>query len=80
MRNWAKSKEKVRSLKRSKKECRYGKTKFPVMEEELYAKFLDMQKEGKHAKRWWFNYKARELVKKKYPDEASSFKLSHRWF
>ena len=24
--------------------------------------------------------KARELAKEKYPDEASSFKLSHRWF
>ena len=34
-----------------------------------------MRKEGKRVKRWWFDSKARELVKEKYPEEASSFKL-----
>ena len=80
MRNWLNNEEKIYFLKRSKKTCWYGKAKFPVMEKELYTKFFDMQKEGKLVKRWWFNSKARELMKEKYPDEASSFKLSHRWF
>ena len=47
---------------------------------ELYTKFLGMRKEGKLVMRWGFNSKARQLVKEKYPDEASSFTLSHRWF
>ena len=50
------------------------------MGKELYTKFLDMRKEGKRVKRWCFNSKARELVKEKYPDEASSFRLLPRWF
>ena len=79
MRNWLKHEEKICSLKRSKKACRYGKTKFPVMEKEVYTKFLDMRKEAKRVKCWWFNTKARELVEEKYPDEASSFNLSYRW-
>ena len=79
VRNWLKHEEKICSLKRSKKACRYGKTKFPVMEKEVYTKFLDMRKEAKRVKCWWFNTKARELVEEKYPDEASSFKLSYRW-
>ena len=46
VRNCLKNEEKIRYLKRSKKAYRYGKAKFPVMEKELYAKFLDMRKEG----------------------------------
>lgn len=63
-----------------KKVCRYGQTKFPVIEKELYIKFLDMPKVGKRVQRWLFNSKAREKVNEKYPDETISFKLSHRWF
>ena len=37
-------------------------------------------KEGKRVKRWWFNAKAIKLVKGKYSDEPSIFKLSQRWF
>ena len=37
------------------------------MEKELYTIFLDKRKEGKRVKSWWFNSKARELVKEKYP-------------
>ena len=47
-----------------KKVCRYGKAKFPVMKKEFYTKFLDMRKESKRVKRWWFNSKAKELVEK----------------
>ena len=63
VRNWLKDEEKICSLKLSKKACQYGKAKFPVMEKELYTKFLDMQERGKSVKHCWFNSKARELVK-----------------
>ena len=49
-------------------------------EKELRTKFLDVRKEGKRVKFWWLNSKAKELVKEKYPDKVSPFKLSHRWF
>ena len=39
-----------------------------------------MRKEGKQVKCCWFSSKERELVKEKYPDEASYFKFSHRRF
>ena len=80
VRNWIKSEKKIRSLKGSKKAARYGKAKFPSMEKELHAKFVDMRKEGKRVKRWWFNSKAREILKEKHPQEASSFNYSNRWF
>ena len=48
------------------------------MGNELYTKFLDMQKKGKHVKVWWFNSKTRDLVKEKYP--AKHPPLNHRWF
>ena len=80
VRNWLKDEQKIRSLKLPKKACWYGKAKFPAMKKEFYTKFLDMRKWGKHVKRWGFNSIARELVKEKYLDEASSFKLSPRWF
>ena len=62
-----------------KKACRYGKTKFRVMEKEIYTKFIDMRIEDRRVKRRWCNSKTRELVNEKYPDEASPFKLSHKW-
>ena len=50
VRNWLKDEEKICSVKLSKKTCRYGKVKFPVMGKELYTMFLDMRKEGKRLK------------------------------
>ena len=37
VRNRLKDEEKIRSSKHSKKACRYGKVKFPVMEKEFYT-------------------------------------------
>ena len=68
--------EKFRSLKRSKRHANMEKQR----EKELRTKFLDVWKEGKRVKFWWLYSKAKELVKEKYPDKVSSFKLSHRWF
>ena len=28
---------------------------FPVMEKELYQRFIDTRKDGKKIKGWWFN-------------------------
>ena len=79
-RNWLKDEEKIHSVKLSKKARRYGQAKFPDMEREIYTKLFDIRKEGKHVNHWCFSSKASELVKEKYPGEASCFKLSRRWF
>ena len=34
-----------------------------------------MQKDGKRVKRWWFNSKARQLLRERYPGKVFSFKL-----
>ena len=79
VRNWLKDKEKIRFLKRLRKSCQYGRAKLPLMKKELNSKFLDIHKKGQRFKRWWFDSKTRDLVKKKKdPDEV--FKLLHRWF
>ena len=65
VRNWLKDKEKVRFLKRLRKSCQYGRAKFLLMKKELYSKFLDMHKKGQRFRRWWFNSKKRDLVKKR---------------
>lgn len=47
-----------------------------IWKSKIYAKFFDMLRECKRLKRWWFYFKAaREVVKEKYPEEASTFKL-----
>lgn len=80
VRKWLNDEEKIRSLKHSRKSRWHGKVKFPFMEKEFHSEFPDMQKEGKHFKRWCFNLQGRELVKEKISEETSTFKLSHRWF
>ena len=76
--DWSEISKKL--VKGWRKSFQYGKAKFLLMEKELRSNFLDMWKEGKRVKNWCFNSKSREPVKDKYPDEASSFKLSRRWF
>ena len=66
-------------LKTFKKGMPIWKSKVPSHVKGTFTKFLDMQKEDKRVKLWWFNSKARELMKEKYLDEAS-FKILHRWF
>ena len=65
VRNWLKDKEKIRFLKRLRKSCQYGRAKLPLMKKELNSKFLDIHKKGQRFKRWWFDSKTRDLVKKK---------------
>ena len=79
MKNWFKDEEKIRSLKLSRKSCQYGKVKFPFIEKERFSKFLICARKINVPSTSGWNSKARELVKEKYPDEVSTFKLSYRW-
>ena len=79
VRNWLNDEEKIRSLKRSRKACLPMKSKnFQPLKRNFTLSFLICER--KRVKHWWLNSKVGELVKEKYPDEALSFKISHRWF
>ena len=49
-----------------------------LMEQALYNDYKTAQDEGKTNNRWWFDCRAKQLVKEFYPDE--SFKASDQWF
>ena len=63
------------------REFKMAPTKRRSFCKEFELKFTNWYFEnGKNINQTPNNSKARELVKEKYPDEASSFKLSHGWF
>ena len=55
------------------KSKRYGLMQYPLLQKELYAKFLEMRSEGKTVNRWGFNSKTKELTKEVYPDHVDKF-------
>ena len=72
--------ESIRGQKRSSKSERHGLVKYPLLENALYSKFLEMREMGKTVKRWWFNSKTKNLLKEIYPDQVDNFKMFNRWF
>ena len=48
------------------------------MEQALYNDYKKARDEGKTIKRWWFNCRAKQLLKEIYPDE--NIKATDQWF
>ena len=49
------------------------------MEDKLYSEFLQLRKDGRKVKRWWFNTRAKQLMADLYPD-VKDFKHLDQWF
>ena len=49
------------------------------MEDKLYSEFLQLRKDGRKVKRWWFKTRAKQLMADLYPD-VKDFKHSDQWF
>ena len=49
------------------------------MEERLHKEFLDLRREGKKVRRWWFESRGKQLMKEHYPT-ANEFQFSDHWF
>ena len=56
----------------------HGKVMFPIMEKELYERFIDTRKEEKQIKRLRFNTKAKRIMCETYPEHVQTFKMSAR--
>ena len=53
---------------------------FPVMEKELYPRFIDTRKDGKKIKGWWFNMQVKQIMSVKYPEYILSLSQSQNFF
>ena len=77
---WVQKGEKITKQKsRSKADGRGCNARYPFMEDKLYKAFLDLRKEGRKVKRWWFDTRAKQLMNELYPD-VKNFKYSDKWF
>ena len=80
VRAWVKKEEQIRRQKyKSKAHGRGCNSKYPLMEDKLYSEFLQLRKDGRKVKRWWFNTQAKQLMADLYPD-IKDFKHSDQWF
>ena len=80
IRNLVKSEELIQKQNRTSRSTQHGKLMFPVMERELYKRFIYTRKEGQWIKRWWFNTQAKQIMIEIYPEHVETFKISARWF
>ena len=78
IRNWVKSEELIKKQKRTSRSTRHGKVVFPVMEKELYKRFIGTSKES--GSRDWLMKQAKWIMSKTNPEHVGTFKMSDRWF
>ena len=75
VRTWFKNGEIIEQQKHfSKASGRSCTAKYPIMKQDIYAEY----KEGKFFKIWWFNTRAKQLLKYHYP--GKELKCSDQWF
>ena len=73
VRTWLKNEEIIQQQKHSSKASGRGCTgKYPIMEGALYAEYKEARAKGKFLKRWWFNTRAKQLLKDHYLVKSSS--------
>ena len=68
----------VNQKRGSRSNARGCTSRFPLMEQAFYDDYKKSRDKGKPIKYWWFNCRAKQLVKEFYPDE--NFKASDQWF
>ena len=79
VRTWLKNEEIIQQQKHSSKASGRGcAAKYPIMEDALYAEYKEAREKGKFLKRWWFNTRAKQLLKDHYP--GKELKCSDQWF
>ena len=71
VRTWLKNEEITQQQKNSSKASGRGCTaKYPVMEDVLYTEYKEARAKGNFLKRWWFNTRAKQLLKDHYPGKG----------
>ena len=64
VRTWLKNEEIIQQQKHYSKVSGRGYTaKYPIMEDALYAAYKEARGKEKFLKRWWFNTRAKQLLK-----------------
>lgn len=77
---WVQKGEKITKQKSRSKAVGQGCNKrYPFIEDKLYKEFLDLRKEGRKVKRWWFDTRTKQLMNALYPD-VKDLKYSDKWF
>ena len=80
-----KSEELIQKHKRTSRSTRHGEVMFPIMDKELYKRFIDTRKEGKWIKSRWFNTQAKRIMNEhvenvENSEDVENFKMSATWF
>ena len=70
-----KSEEPRQKQKRTLRSTRPGEVMFPIMDKELYKRFIDTTKEGKWIKSRLFNTQAKQIMSETYPEHVENFKM-----
>ena len=79
VRTWLKNEEIIQQQKHYSKASGIGcTTKYPIMEDALYAEYKEARAKGKFLKRLWFITRAKQLLKDHYP--GKELKCSDQWF
>ena len=73
VRTWLKNEEIIQRQKHSSKASKY-----PIIEDASYAEYKEAKAKGKFLKRWWFNTRAKQLLKDHYP--GKELRCSDQWF
>ena len=77
---WVQKGEKITKQKSRSKAVGQGCNKrYPFIEDKLCKEFLDLRKEGRKVKRWWFDTRTKQLMNALYPD-VKDLKYSDKWF
>ena len=79
VRNWINHEDTIRQHKPKSFSKRHGKVMYPMLEKELYTKFMEVRTIGERVKRWWFNSKAKLIMQELYPDNVDEFNMSNKW-
>ena len=76
---WAASEMEISKSTKGSKHChKHHKPDHPEMEAAILEEFKEMRRKGLKVKRYWFKFRARQLLAELEPD--NNFKFSNGWF
>jgi transposase-like protein len=78
MATWLKMENEILKMTEGQLARRGGKVNWPDMEQELYQRFIKVQKNEVEVKKKWFEKEAFDIMTQLYPDV--NFKFSAGWF
>ena len=81
IRDWVNQEENIRNQWKESWTSGSGRRSFShTAEKQLHVEFIQLRKEGKKIKHWWFTARMKQLMEELYPNKAEMFRYSDWWF